>query len=509
MSLNTPDDLNITGIEINDESFRSFTKQVGQWVSWFEQFFDIFHYIIEWLRNFHIDGIAELCFAIKNNRNKNTTTVIEMTKTVEKIMEFLVPMNNLERLCQILNCLTPFKVIEKSIADQNQNSKEYIQELKRFHRHNSFVVDSRVNISQKYSIDNRQNIRWSLASEKQLCDINVWFKRMGSLDNGIPLFAKKDYPIDRFVLHGEFETLYPGELIIEIINQRYNPRTIWYDIKQNDLPVSCLFQGIVRSSYAKEIARREPLDIAEFTDKLDNTIFPFIDRILDENTGLTQMTGLEDIFCSRSIDIPFEVAKLYTNRLANINQKPTEEQIAQVCEKLKIFQYYSHIKIIIDCITKFDIISNATNINTIDRLKELSNKEEFTLEKISQVCGISAEKFRDISSKHLDLIKTANECSTIIEMMREFDLYSVDGRHRFQELRDNLTIQFQLQERNDIMLNSFIVTYALCEPFVLKATTLKTFVDRVIDVSKFDTSSLKHMIGKISCATYSVTSMSS
>lgn len=501
MSLQTPDDLNIAGIEINEESFSSFTKQVGHWISWFEHFFDIFHYIIEWLRNFHLDGIAELCFAINNNRNKNTTTAIEMKKTVEKIMEVLISINNLERLCYILNCLTPFKVITRDTNDEKQDSKEYIQELKRFHSHNSFVVDRGVNSSQKYSIDNRQKVRWSLASEEWPCDINVWFKRMGSLDNGIQLFSEAGYPIDRFVLYGEFETLYPGQLIIEIINQKHNPRSVWYDIKQNDLPVSCLFEGIVRSFYAKEMAQKGLIDTRDFTDKLDNVVFPFIDRMLDEETGLAQMAGLEDIFCSRSIDIPFEVAQLYTNRLGSANQKPTEQQIAQVYEKLKIFQYYSHIKIIIDCIIKFDIISNAAGINTIDQLKQLTNKDEFSLEKISQVCGISAEKFRDVNSKHLDLIKTANECPNIIELMREFDLYSMEGRHRFQELRDNLTIQFQLQERNNIMLNSFIVTYALCEPFVLKAETLKKFVDRIINLSKFDTSSLKHMIGKTFCAT--------
>ena len=372
MSLETPADFNIAKIEINGHSFSSFTNKVGQWISWFEHFFDMFHYIIEWLRNFHLDGIAELCFAINNNRNKNTTTAIEMKKTVEKTMEVLMSINNLERLCHILNCLTPFKLIESSTNDKKQDSKEYIQELKRFHSHNSFVVDSHVNISQKYPIDNRQHVRWFLACEKWPCDINVWFKRMGSLNNGIPLFSETDYPIDRFVLHGEFETLYPGQLIIEIINQKHNPRSIWYDIKQNDLPVSSLFEGIVRSCYAKEMAQRELIDTRDFTDKLDNMVFPFIDQMLDEKTGLAQMDGLEDIFCSKSIDIPFEVAKLHTNRLASVNQKPTEQQIAQVCEKLKTFQYYSHIKIIIDCIIKFDIISNATGINTIDQLKQLT-----------------------------------------------------------------------------------------------------------------------------------------
>ncbi|CAF5060919.1 unnamed protein product, partial [Rotaria sp. Silwood1] len=43
------------------------------------------------------------------------------------------------------------------------------------------------------------------------------------------------------------------------------------------------------------------------------------------------------------------------------------------------------------------------------------------------------------------------------------------------------------------MLNSFIITYTLCEPFVLKAKTLKEFIDRVVHLVDFDTNSLQHM----------------
>jgi len=151
--IGTPIDFN-TKIEINERSCSNFIKQVNDWISWFEQFFDIFHYIIEWLRTYHVDGAAELCISINSSRNKNTTTVIEMKKTTEKVMKFLQSIKTLERLCHILNCSVPFKSIESGTQYDIQDSKSYIQELKRFHCNTSFVVDSHENISQKYSIIN-------------------------------------------------------------------------------------------------------------------------------------------------------------------------------------------------------------------------------------------------------------------------------------------------------------------------------------------------------------------
>ncbi|CAF4843259.1 unnamed protein product, partial [Rotaria sp. Silwood1] len=211
------------------------------------------------------------------------------------------------------------------------------------------------------------------------------------------------------------------------------------------------------------------------------------------------MTDLEGIFCGENIHIPYEVTKLFTNRLTNEVQYPTtttalnNEQIDQICKRLQIFQYYSHIKTVINCIKTFNIISETDDTNTINNLEQLSSKKQCSLENISRDYGFLTQEFQGISSKHLDLIKTANECCAIIELMKEFDLYSDKGRQKFQELRDNLTIQFQLQERNNIMLNSFIITYTLCEPFVLKAKTLKEFVGRVVHLVNFDTNSLQHM----------------
>ncbi|CAF5137247.1 unnamed protein product, partial [Rotaria magnacalcarata] len=78
-------------------------------------------------------------------------------------------------------------------------------------------------------------------------------------------------------------------------------------------------------------------------------------------------------------------------------------------------------------------------------------------------------------------------------MMKKSDLYSPHGRRRFQELRDNLTTQFQFQERNNMILNSWIITYALCEPFVLKANNFDEFLNRIAGLSKFEENSLNHI----------------
>ena len=87
--------------------------------------------------------------------------------------------------------------------------------------------------------------------------------------------------------------------------------------------------------------------------------------------------------------------------------------------------------------------------------------------------------------------------NNVVQMMKKFDLYSTHGLRRFQELRDNLTTQFQLQERNNMILNSWIVTYALCEPFVLQAKNLEEFVANLARLSNIDESSLEHIKGKL------------
>ncbi|CAF4729385.1 unnamed protein product, partial [Rotaria magnacalcarata] len=77
--------------------------------------------------------------------------------------------------------------------------------------------------------------------------------------------------------------------------------------------------------------------------------------------------------------------------------------------------------------------------------------------------------------------------------MKKSDLYSTNGQRRFQELRDNLTTQFQLQEFNNMILNSWIMTYSLIEPFTFKAKSFDDFILRIGQISNLEESSLNHI----------------
>jgi hypothetical protein len=89
------------------------------------------------------------------------------------------------------------------------------------------------------------------------------------------------------------------------------------------------------------------------------------------------------------------------------------------------------------------------------------------------------------------------ESPAVVKMMKTSNLYANQERYRFQELRDNLTTQFQLQERNNMILNSLIVTYVLCEPFATKAESFAEFANRLAQLSNVDDNSLKHIKGSI------------
>jgi hypothetical protein len=216
------------------------------------------------------------------------------------------------------------------------------------------------------------------------------------------------------------------------------------------------------------------------------------------------MDRLKTTFYNKNIIVQDEVRSLFINQsdAKKLNQGndikyPTDVEIQQVCERVQIYQYYSHINNIIECIQKFDILPENSDDELIDNLKRLRNDEKSYLSEISNVYKILQEKLKCLSSSHLLLIKAVTECSAIVDLMKSTDLYSNDGRHRFQELRDNLTTQFQLQERNNMILNSLIITYILCEPFVIKAKSFAEFADRLSQLSNIDDSSLKHIKGTL------------
>ncbi|CAF3306286.1 unnamed protein product [Rotaria sp. Silwood2] len=242
--------------------------------------------------------------------------------------------------------------------------------------------------------------------------------------------------------------------------------------------------------------------------RLLDEVFDFINKLLNVDLSLRAMTELRAVFYDKNINIRDEVKKLFISRsneknlnpvnvLANLVQgqknQPNEREIEQVCEWLQVYQYYSHTNVIIECIEKFDLLPLDNQETKIVHLKRLSGNENCSLREITQAYRILQECFQTLTHQHLQLIKIAVECSNVIQMMKKADLYSDQGRLRFQELRDNLTTQFQLQELNNMILNSWIITHALIEPFVDKAKSFDDFVERVGQIKNLEGSSLNHI----------------
>ncbi|CAF1212878.1 unnamed protein product [Rotaria sordida] len=215
------------------------------------------------------------------------------------------------------------------------------------------------------------------------------------------------------------------------------------------------------------------------------------------------MEYLKTVFHNKNINVKEEVKALFAN-CSNTDQKQENtgtiplRQIEQVCEWLQTCQYYSHLNTIIECVQKLNIISNLNsnkNYESIDHLQKLIINVNVSLKEISEICKNIYECFQKLTNHHLQLIKTILECSNIVQMMKKFDLYSTQGLHRFQEIRDNLTTQFQLQERNNMILNSWIISYALCQPFVSQVENLEEFVDNLAKLLNIDESTLEHIKG--------------
>jgi hypothetical protein len=149
-----------------------------------------------------------------------------------------------------------------------------------------------------------------------------------------------------------------------------------------------------------------------------------------------------------------------------------------------------------ECIEKFDLLPMNNEDDTIGHLRRLSGNENCSLREITQAYKILQQHFQNLTHQHLQLIKTVVECPNVIQMMKKSDLYSDHGRKRFPELKDNLTTQFQLQERNNMILNSWIMTYTFIEPFIFKAKNLDDFVSRLVQLSNLEESSLNHIKSK-------------
>ncbi|CAF1419145.1 unnamed protein product, partial [Rotaria magnacalcarata] len=505
VGIEKPKDIDTSVINPIEQFFDRFIRQVNEWLTWFHRFFNIFHYIVEWLKTCNAIGAADIFNGINTIRDDDTVNCIQIKGVLENTLRLLKPFgNHLRRICYLFNCSNPIQIIVRGGTDNQKDSSDFIREMKRSQSKNTFTVNNQSSIEKIFPISDRQRIQWFLTSEKYPCNVHVEYRQHDVTACGELIFSKENISIHKHVLHGEFETQRGGRFIITIDNQNAaSPRTIWFQIKSTSLAICHLFQGIFNIFYQRYFAHAtQPIRETQLNDTLDQ-VFQFIDSLLNGTIKLRDMVNLKTVFYNKNINVREEVERLFTNRLTTkgtsresrvtVVDGPGQSDIEQVCKWLKIYQYYCHINSIVDCIRQFDIIPIDHEDESIGHLKRLSSNENISLREISQAYKILLEQFTTLGSEHLHLIKISVECSAVVNMMKKADLYSPQGQHRFQELRDNLTTQFQFQERNSMILNSLIITYVLCEPFITKAKTLEEFVGRLSQLRSFEESSLKHM----------------
>ncbi len=513
VDIHKPNDIDIIEIKPKENFFHLFIQQVNEWLRWYDKFIDIFQYIIEWLKTCKVEGADQFLSEIYTIRDNPSTTIIQIKTIIQQILNVLKPFNNLRRLCDLFNCLNSFENIDCGTLSVPDQWKSYIAELKRLHSLNKFIVDVKTQYEHGFPIDDRRHVYWSLVCEKLECNVKIEYRMNGSHNQNYELFDGQKLPLNKQILKGEFKTQRGGHLVIIIGNSTgLAPRVIRYQIISTALSTCHLFHGIFNRYYQEYLDRSiqtvKDTDMSRMTDK---TLL-FIDNLLNSNITLKDMDYLKTVFHDKNINVREEVKKLFANRsIVNNNTAiarpttttittlniPNDQEIEQVCERLRTYQYYSHLNIIIDCVQKFNIVPNSgENDKSIDHLQKMTINENCSLKEISETYKDLYERFRKLSNHHLQLIKIV-ERSNVVQMMKASDLYSTNGLRRFQELRDNLTTQFQLQDRNNMILNSWIISYALCEPFVRQVENLEGFVDNLSRLSNINESSLEHIKSKL------------
>ncbi|CAF1180009.1 unnamed protein product [Adineta steineri] len=480
IDLQKPKDIDIINIKSNEEFVTRFIQDINEWFNWFDRFVDIFQHIIDWFKNHNVNHANQILSDLLRIRNDPKMTLNEIRIIIDCVLKLLQPFKDLRRLCQLFNCLISFQILNPGTLNSQDTRLKFLTELKRSQPNNTFTIGAHKSYKHNISISDRQQVQWSLTCDNSPCDITIEYRSNNHKHEII--YKQKNVPIHKNVLCGQFETQRNGQMIITIDNKN-NPvsEIIWYGIKSIGLSTCHLFHGIFNMNYRQT---SEIISENEFNKLLDQT-FDFIDKLLNGDLTLRTMTKLRTIFYDKNININKEVKKLY------INHPNNDKQIEQVCQWLQIYQYYTHLNVIIECIEKFDILDNEDAI--IYHLKRLNADENCLLREITEIYKILQECFQNLTHQHLQLIKTVVECSNVIEMMKKSDLYSNHGQHRFQQLRDNLTTQFQLQELNNMILNSWIITYTLIEPFILKTKSFDEFLLRLTQIPNLEESSLNHI----------------
>jgi hypothetical protein len=497
-----PSDINININESYIAYYHHFLDQANNWIKWYDEMIAILVHIVHWLKGFQIENAISLYADLNRTRDKSKITVTELKTFVQKTFTLARPFKDLRRLCSMMNCFIPFQILNPAQINQEYTSSKFIEQVKRSHPDNFFKIMPEKNSSRDIKIQERQHIQWFIASEQLEIIVQLTFTSDDSHEKikGLPLGNKVN--VERHTIEGEFETLSSGILTIGVNNEKgKNGRVVWFRVKQASLSRSHLFEGIFNMIYSLFCSGNDRTATERDLATVLERAFHFIDSLLNGKMKLKDMVDLKAIFCNKNINVRDEVKKLFSYRLiadGNNQQEPAnnaeaiEQEIEQVCEWLQIYQYYSYINIIVTCVQRFNIISNENADETINSIIQLSD-ENCSLREITEKYRSLKQRFQKLTNQHLQLIKAASECPNVIQMMRKADLYTTHGRRRFQELRDNLTTQFQLQERNNMILNSWIIIYGLCEPFIIKAKSLEDFVDSVAKLPYFEDTPVTYM----------------
>ncbi|CAF3857162.1 unnamed protein product [Rotaria magnacalcarata] len=510
MSVQNPADISILENEPVEEFFDHLVEQINVWLDWFEKFVDIFLCIIEWLRNCKMEKADQFYRELYNTRNDSAITLLKIKTLIQDVLKIFEHFNHLPRLCHLFNCTLPFEIIDPGTVSAPDQSKLFIAETKQFRPNDNFKVNANCIDGKIHRIDGRRHVRWSLACEQYPYHVVIEYQPDGSSGEYYALQSQKFSSRDQCLLRGEFKTQRGGHLKMRIENpSQHVPHTLWFQIKSNALSACQLFHGIFNIEYGKCFdSSTATIKKSDFVTIMDR-VFSFIDNLLDGSISLDEMNELRVVFCDKNINVREEVQKLFATRSNDDNARlpmttatlatsktSSDERIEQVCKWLETYQYYSHVSIIIDCVKIFQIISTEANDQSMNHLHDLTIDNSRSLKEISDTYNDVYLRFKKLSGEHLQLIKTMVACPNVVEMMRNSKLYSTDGLRRFQELRDNLTTQFQFQERNNMILNSWIITFTLCVPFVHNARDLEQFVDDVARLKIIDENSCEHIKGR-------------
>ena len=496
IGLPKPNDIVIENIETNEKFFRQFIRTIVDWFKWFDRFIEIFQNIIDWLKSYNVEGLNKLFENLMEIRDNPNRSVIQSRTVVAKVLRVLETFNNLHRLCYSLNCLVSFQILNPAVLSTRNNAQLFLVETKRLQPSNTFTIDPNNTLEQTFTIDDRQEVQWFLVSENNAVNVTVEFRILGLKQRSELLYENENAQIHRNVLHGRFLTQRQGQLVFKIKNSHTtNSQSIWYRTKTNFLLPCHLFNGIFQMFVDQHFDRTLQIIQQNTMCSLLDHVFKFIDKLLSGDVTLQSMKKLQPVFFDKNINIREEVKKLHFNLHNQAEIVDNNNSVDQVCLWLQTYQYYTHINVIMKCIEQFDLLPVNNEEEIIENLKRLSDDNNCSLKDINLTYQILQDFLKTLTHQHLQLIKTAVECANVIHMMKKADLYSTNGQRRFQEMRDNLTTQFQMQELNNTILNAWIFTYDLIKPFISRADNFGHFIEHLANVTNLEETSLNYIKG--------------